>query len=242
MVVFDVGQTVAHGRFAGPDGFGPHASISSQDRHFAGDQVEVGIHHQFRSGRAGAQLRGSEIEIVLLLELVIREFISHHHSDAPRHAGAVDDIDAGDLGFLAAVRRVSGEFQRLHVSSQDGASAFVKPLRRHAARTGSGPAALHTPLIHAHAVGHLLADRMHRLPVGGAANVAETRAADHAIGGLAGVIDRRQYPPLRFARIDLRIIDRLRGEIARDGVVECDTRAQRSRRQIVDGAVRREQA
>ena len=128
------------------------------------------------------------------------------------------------------------------MGAQDAARPLVEPLRRNAGNAGRGSSSLHAPLIHAHAVGHLLAGRMHRLTVGGAPDVAETRAADHAACGFTGMIDRGENAPRRLARIDTGIVERLRREVSFSCFSESDTGAQCSHRQIVHGSITAEQA
>ena len=54
------------------------------DRDLAGNGLEARINDQFRTERAGANLRAGEIEIIFLLERVVGELIADAHADAAR--------------------------------------------------------------------------------------------------------------------------------------------------------------
>jgi len=54
---------------------------------------------------------------------------------------------------------------------------------------------------------------VHRLTIGGAADVAEAGAAHHAAGGLDGMIHRGQNSLPRFAGVDRGVVQQLLAEI-----------------------------
>src|SRR5271166_2052413 len=78
----------------------PAASDSRHALHIAREIADK----QLVSDACRAQLRMREPQIVLALGQVIREFVAERKADAGRSALGVDQIDADDLGFLAAVQ------------------------------------------------------------------------------------------------------------------------------------------
>src|SRR3954463_4523599 len=94
----------------------------------------------------------SEIQIILLFKLVVREFVGEDKSGAPRRSALVDDIDPSHFGLLAPIESKFRNFEGLAMSAQNRAAAFVEPFGSHADLPCGRPSAFHTPLIHAHAV------------------------------------------------------------------------------------------
>ena len=112
VMVLEVGEAVAHVLFAGLDGLLPEGLAVALDADLAGDRLKVRADDQLRTEAAGAQLRAREVEVVALLELVIGEFVADRHADAMRRAVVADEIDAGDLGFFAAVFGIGRDVER----------------------------------------------------------------------------------------------------------------------------------
>src|SRR6476469_8771737 len=93
-----------------------------------------------------------EIQIILLLEFVIGEFIGLDESSPPWHASIVDDIHTGDLSFFTAIKSEFRNLERFAMTAQDRAAAFVKPFRRDTDFACGRTSAFDAPLVHAHAV------------------------------------------------------------------------------------------
>src|SRR6266851_953113 len=79
---------------------------------------------------------------------MVGPFIALDEADPTGRSLAVDDVDAGDLRFLAAVRGEGGDVERLVRSPQDSGVALVKPLRGSAALSRRGPPSRQTELEH----------------------------------------------------------------------------------------------
>src|SRR6185437_3508828 len=103
VMVFQVGEAVAHVVLAGGDGLRPERFTAAQDADLAGNGVEIRVDRKLRANAAGAQLRSCKVEIVALLELMIGELIAHCHADAIWRSVFGDDVDASDLGFFATI-------------------------------------------------------------------------------------------------------------------------------------------
>ena len=168
-----------------------------------GTRSKFRVQHQLRTESAGPQLGRGKIQIILLLELMIGELVARGHADAARISRRIDNVHARDFRLFPAIASICRHIERFIVGAQRKAGAFVEPLGRDSGDARRWPAAFQSPLVHSHAVGDLLARGMHRLPVGGAANVAQSRAAHQAASRFAGMIHRRQYAPLRRAGVDL---------------------------------------
>src|SRR5437660_12234553 len=136
---------------------------------------------------------------------MVGKFIPHCHADAPRLAGYVDDVDAGDLRLLAAVLSVCRHLEWLSVRTQNLSTAFVEPFRRNPNRALDRPPALSSPLVHLHAVGWSCIGSMHRLPVLCALNVRQPGAAYQAFPRLSRVIAGRENAPVRSTHVDVVI-------------------------------------
>src|SRR6185437_12998270 len=84
VMVFEVGEAVAHIVFPRGDGLGPVGFITAQEADLTRYSVEIRGYRQHAANTSGAQLRSSKVEIVALFELVIGEFIADRHADAIR--------------------------------------------------------------------------------------------------------------------------------------------------------------
>ena len=104
---------MAHLALAGRNLPLPHHAGVTFDPDMSRDGVEIGIDDQLGTDGASAQFRSGEIQIIGLLELMVGELIADRHADAVRRAIRADDVDAGDLGFFAAIFRVAWHNQRL---------------------------------------------------------------------------------------------------------------------------------
>src|ERR1039457_1645253 len=103
MVVLDIGERVAHRALAADDLLRPDPPAVPLDRHDAVNQLEVRVEDKLRTDRAGSHFGVREVKIVAALRVMIGEFVSDGHPDAPRLARIVDDVDPRDFGLLAAV-------------------------------------------------------------------------------------------------------------------------------------------
>ena len=97
-----------------------------------------------------------EEEIVLPLGDVVGELVEEREADAAGNAVLADDIDAGDLGLLAAVLGESRRDERRAGRRDEGAVALVEPFGLDAGLAGLRLAALEAHAEHLHRVGQRL--------------------------------------------------------------------------------------
>src|SRR6266536_2099144 len=142
------------------------------------------IHDQLRTKRASSKFRPRKVEIVLLLEPMIRKLVASRHPDAVRQSIPANHVNARNFGFLAAVLGIRWNVEWLPVRAQRSPGTLVEPLWRDANLSGSGATSLLAPMKHLHAVGHLLAARsMHRLAVPRTPQMSKSSPRDHAARG-----------------------------------------------------------
>ena len=110
-------------------------SPSGEDVRRALDFRKIKIDDELSPDRTGAQLRGREVEINFVLHVVVGELVAGRHAHAAGRALRVDEVDARDLAFFAAVVCKCGNVQRLIGHAEDVPVALVKPLRLHADRS-----------------------------------------------------------------------------------------------------------
>ena len=96
---------------------------------------------QFRPERGLPQLAVREPEIVVPLGHVVGKFVAQGKADPDRAAGIVDDVDACDFRFFAAILRKGRHGQRRARSDEDRAVALVEPFGLLAFVPGGGLAA-----------------------------------------------------------------------------------------------------
>ena len=161
---------------------------------------------EFGTDRAVAQLRMRAVEVVLLLDDVIGELVADDVADAPRPAGVVGDIDAGDLGLLAAVEPERGDRQRRAGRDDAAAVSLVEPFRLHAGLARGRLAAVLPEAEHLHRVGQRRGRRtrsrrvMHRVARRGAAQMRDAGSGNEQVRGIR-VVDGRTQPVVALHRV-----------------------------------------
>src|SRR5579871_844550 len=82
----------------------------------------------------------------------------------------------------------------------------------------------------------MLIGRVHGLAIVGTADVAEASAAHQTTRRFEGMVDRREYLPLRIAAVDRVVVQRLRiaTPSSLEHLVDGDAFRQRGIRQLVD--------
>ena len=103
VMVFEIGDGVRHVRFARQERLFPQRLAVAHDARGAADVGRQVADQNLRSERGVAQLGMGEEEIVHALGDMVGKFVRQREADAERCAVVADDIDAGDLGFLAGV-------------------------------------------------------------------------------------------------------------------------------------------
>src|ERR1700735_4273521 len=97
MMMFEICQAVAHILLAADDLLMPQCCSSTFDPHRAGDFGEGSVDDELRAQAAGAQLRACEVEVIPLLEFVIRELVALCDADAKGTAIGRNDVNAGEF-------------------------------------------------------------------------------------------------------------------------------------------------
>src|SRR5581483_2264887 len=235
VVVLKIGEAVTHGLFTTADVTMPQKLAVALDIDFAGNGAKIGIDDQFRADGAGHELGSGDIHEVLFFKNMIGELVARGHANAPRRAFGVDDVNARNLRFFAAVVGVRRNRQWLSMRSQDGAGALVEPFGRDADLPVRRLAMLHAPVIDAHAVGRRGRFPVHRLTVLRAFQMRESGAAHQAARRFGGMIDRRQNAPLAPALIEVVVGHRRFGGKMPDHARQSFARRKRLLRQAVNG-------
>ena len=127
MVVLEVGEAVRHVRLAAQEGLLPQDLPVAQDPAGAAQILRQIADQQFRSQRGRTQLGMGEPEVIAALGDMVGEFVGEREAQAARPAVGVDQIDAGDLGLLAAVERESGRLEVAAGRDEARAVALVEP-------------------------------------------------------------------------------------------------------------------
>src|ERR1700734_3425559 len=156
VMMLQVAQAVGHFLLAAGNRLRPEWIAAAGDAYRARHGSKIGSDDQLGSDRTSAQLRTSQIEIILLLEAMVRELVALGHTNAIGPALRTNDIYNRDLGLFATVVRVGGDEQRFAVRVHDRTITLVKPLRGNPDFSWFGAAGLHAPVEHLHAVGQLL--------------------------------------------------------------------------------------
>jgi hypothetical protein len=215
VMMFQVGQAVTHVLLSAGDLFVPEGCARALDAYVTGDVGEGCSQHKFGAQAADAELGAREVEVITSLEFVIGELIALSDTDAKWSAIGRNDVDAGELGLFAAVFSVRGNLKRLEGAAENGAIAFVEPLRSNTDLAISRTASLQSPLEHAHGVGEnflllwfgFLIRKMHGLTLSGAPEVSEAGAGDEQTRRLSGNVYRCQQMPWGTASVNLVVGD-----------------------------------
>ena len=176
VMMLHVGKAVTHILFAAGDLPVPKCHSRSFDTDLSMNISKIRIDDQLRTKAAGSQLRSGKIQVVPLLEFMIRKFVAYHHANAKWCAIVRDQVYAGEFAFFATILCVTGNLERLKWSANCGAIAFVEPLRRYTDLTVGRTTTFDPPLEHTHAVGDVLCllrriGDMHCLPLLSASDV-----------------------------------------------------------------------
>src|SRR5579859_6787400 len=112
MMMLKDNYRVRHILFSGPDVFAPDSPLIAQNLDPAGDVLKWRLaHHQLRPNRTIPQFRRSQVEIVLLFHLMIRELISNCQANAAGFAAGRNQVNSRDLRLLASVVSKGGDQQ-----------------------------------------------------------------------------------------------------------------------------------
>src|SRR6266481_4610466 len=82
MVMLQVAEAVGHFLFAARDGLRPEVTATAFNGHRTRHSSKIRINHKFGPDGTGAQLRSCEVEVVLLLEAMVRKFVALGHAHA----------------------------------------------------------------------------------------------------------------------------------------------------------------
>jgi hypothetical protein len=165
MMVFEVGETVRHCLISAEDRARPPGFACAFNGYLSRQRIELSIRDQLGSDRTVSELRCGEIEVVSLLEAMIRELIAGCHPKPPRYTRRVDKVDACHLRLLPTVLGIGRHDQRLEMAAQNTAGPLVEPLRRNTHSALRRAATIDAPLIHKHAVSRRSALRVHSLTI-----------------------------------------------------------------------------
>jgi hypothetical protein len=158
--------------------------------------TKLWIDDEFRAQCAGSEFRSCQVQIVLLLESMIRELVAARHSNAVRQSVRSNHVDARNFGFLTSILSVTGNFERLTMSSQHCTRTFVKPFRGGPDLSECGAPSILSPIEHFHTVRHIVVVHgMHRLPIARTAEMGKARSGNHAPRTLVRMVNRRQQAP-----------------------------------------------
>src|ERR1039457_890620 len=108
VMMFHVGEAVAHILLAGLNRLRPDGLRAAHDPYLTGYGLELRAHHQLRPNAARAQLGAGEVQVVALLKLVVGELIPYRHPNATRRSVLADEVYAGNLRLFAAIFPVRG--------------------------------------------------------------------------------------------------------------------------------------
>src|SRR5258708_3505754 len=117
MMVLNILQAVTHFGFSSAKGLAPKGIPTPFDRRAHVYRFEFGIDYEFRSKGTSAELRASEVQIILLFKLMIRKLIAHRKANSIRPGIRSDEINARDLGLFAPVLGITGNVERLSVGT-----------------------------------------------------------------------------------------------------------------------------
>src|SRR5690606_18059030 len=101
-----------HVRLAGQERLFPQRPAVAQDLRSATDVFRQVADQYFRAVGGVPELRMRKVEIVHAFDDVVGKLVGERESDTKRRAVVADDVDAGDLGLLAAVLGEGGRYER----------------------------------------------------------------------------------------------------------------------------------
>src|SRR5262245_23584116 len=105
VVVLQVREGMTHVAFAGEQLAGIVKRLPiAKDAAAAAEVIERMVGDQLRPNGADAQFRRGQVKVIDVLGDVIGPFVALRKTEAAGNAAVVDNVDAGDLGLLAAVR------------------------------------------------------------------------------------------------------------------------------------------
>src|SRR5438105_7907377 len=130
VMMFEVGQRVAHVAFAAGELCLPNNLAAALDRNSAGHSGKIGAHDQLRSDGALAQLRRREVQVIYRFHNVIGKLIPLYQANAVRHSIWADQIRAGDFRLVAAILCKVRHDERLAMGPEDLAATLIKPFGR----------------------------------------------------------------------------------------------------------------
>ena len=141
---------------------------------------------------------------------MIRKFVAARHSDAARLAVRSNHVNAGEFRFLAAVTGVWRDVERIAVSTQNRARAFVKPLRSGPIAPGAGrPPSIPERNIFMLSVRSASVDGVHTLAAASTAHMGQSSSRNQAARRFRGMVNGRQNSPLRPPVVDRIIFEQL---------------------------------
>ena len=91
--------------------------------------IELEIQVEFRSHRAAAQFRGSQVKVVDGLGGVVRPFVTQCETKAARDAVRVDDITADQFGLFTTISSKGRNVECFMMAAQDPPVSLVEPFR-----------------------------------------------------------------------------------------------------------------
>src|SRR5687768_10996385 len=138
VVVLEIGDRMAHVVLARHERLFPDHPGSATDAARAFHVRRQGAGPQLRTDRAGAELRMGEIQVVLSLGHVVGELVADGEAEPSRYAGRIDQVQADELGLLAAVEREYRRGELGPAAGHDRAIALVEPFGLRARRRTRG--------------------------------------------------------------------------------------------------------
>lgn len=138
MVVFEVGEAVAHVRLAAEKLVLPEHFAVTQDATGACQMLRQFTGAKFRAVTATAQFRVREVQVILALHDVIGELVAHRKAQAIRLAVVANEVEAGHLWFFASVFSKRRHRERLTRANDNTAVAFVEPFWLHTGLPAAG--------------------------------------------------------------------------------------------------------
>jgi len=118
VVVFDIGQRVAHLGFAGGDGLRPDFRRAALDGDAAGDALKIRMMTSSGPMAHMAQFGAGEIEVVFFSRRCGQKIRCLGHADAHGVAVGIDNVKACDFCFLATVFGKGGDIERLVMATE----------------------------------------------------------------------------------------------------------------------------
>ncbi len=117
VMVLEISQRMAHPSLAAGLWRLPDHFSATFDCCTSWQIVELRLDHELWPQGAVAQFRFGQVEVVFRLQHVVGELVPLREADAIGRAVAADQVDTGNLGFLAAVESMGRDVERLIVRS-----------------------------------------------------------------------------------------------------------------------------